>query len=380
MLFFSLQVALPGMKILIHLAHPSQYHMFKHVIKNLVKNGHIIKITINTKDILEQLLIADGIPYENILPERRKRNTKLSALFTLVKKDFKLFPIQNKGKYDLLVGTETALSHVGWLFRKPVLIMDEDDIAVVPEVARISFPFATHIVSPASCNLGKWSKKKISYEGFQKTAYLHPDYFKPNRDVVEKILTGNQRYFLLRVSGLSAYHDSGKNGFTLEILRKIIQILTPYGKVLLSTERSLPQDLSPYLFETEVTNIHHFLFYADLIIADSQSMSVEAAMLGTPSIRFSDFAGKIGVLEELEHIYGLTFGIKVSEQEKLYEKINELVNTRDLRKIWQSKRQKMLADKIDVAAFWSWLIENYPNSVSVLKENPAFQFNLRQSH
>ena len=79
------------MKILFHLAHPAHYHMFKYVIRNLISKGHSIKITINTKDILEQLLIIDGIQYENILPKRRKYNTKLHALLTLIKKDIKIF-------------------------------------------------------------------------------------------------------------------------------------------------------------------------------------------------------------------------------------------------------------------------------------------------
>jgi len=365
------------MKILIHLAHPAQYHMFKFVIRNLLKHGHQVRVTINTKDILEQLLIADGVYYSDILPNRRKRNTKLSALFSLLKKDIKLFRIQFKGNYDLLVGTETALSHVGWLFRKPTLIMVEDDVAVVPAAAKLSFPFASYIVSPGTCNLGKWSKKKISYEGYQKLAYLHPAYFKADREVVTRVIPESERYFLIRVSNLSAYHDSGKNGFTLDILRQIVKILNPCGKVLLSSERDLPEDLIPYLFKTEVTNIHHFLFYADLLIADSQSMCVEAAILGTPSIRFSDFVGKIGVLEELEHKYRLTIGINVSQQEKLYERIPELLKTPELRREWQYRRMNMLRDKIDVTSFWTWLIEAYPGSVSILKMNPGFHDTFR---
>jgi uncharacterized protein len=366
------------MRILFHLAHPAQYHMFKHVIRNLTKNGHTIKITINTKDILEQLLIADGVQYENILPIRRKRNNKFSTLLTLVKKDIQIFKVQLLGNYDLLVGTETALSHVGWLFRKPTLIMDEDDITLVPQAAKISFPFAKHIVSPVSCYLGKYSKKKIEYNGFQKIAYLHPLYFTPDEKIVEKILSKKERYFLIRISDLSAYHDNGKNGFTEEIIRRIISLLTPIGKVLLSTERKLPDDLNHYQFKTEVTNIHHFLYFADLLIADSQSMCVEAAMLGTPSIRFSDFAGKIGVLEELEHKYGLTFGIKVSEEDKLFEKLEDLLQINNIRMVWQQKRHNMLEDKIDVTSFWTWLIGNYPDSLSVLKENPEFQDTFRQ--
>jgi predicted glycosyltransferase len=167
------------------------------------------------------------------------------------------------------------------------------------------------------------------------------------------------------------------NGFTIEILRKIINILIPHGRVLLSTERKLPEDLRQYLFSTEATNIHHFLFYTEFLIADSQSMCVEAAILGTPSIRFSDFTGKIGVLEELEHKYRLTFGIKVSQQEKLYEKIFELLNTADLHEKWQNRRMTMLKDKIDVTSFWTWLIDEYPNSLSILKKNPGFQDTFR---
>ena len=55
------------MRVLFHLGHPAHYHMYKIVIKNLIGLGHFVKITINTKDILEQLLLADGIDYENIV-------------------------------------------------------------------------------------------------------------------------------------------------------------------------------------------------------------------------------------------------------------------------------------------------------------------------
>ncbi|MDP3463679.1 MAG: DUF354 domain-containing protein, partial [Bacteroidales bacterium] len=273
------------MRILFHLAHPAQYHMFKHTIKNLKNNGHNIIVTINTKDILEELVVAEGLEYINILPVRRKRNTKWAALFTLIRKDLKIFQIQLIYNFDLMVGTETALSHIGWLFRKPVLIMDEDDVHVVPEAAKLSFPFATHIVSPISCNLGKYTNKKVAYKGYQKSCYLHPDYFNPDPSLVINELGSLNKYFLIRVSGLSAYHDSGENGFSIDVLRRVVNELIKHGRVLISTEKVLPEDLEQYIFKTKITNIHHFLFYADLLIADSQSMCVEAAILGTPSIR-----------------------------------------------------------------------------------------------
>ena len=115
--------------------------------------------------------------------------------------------------------------------------------------------------------------------------------------------------------------------------------------------------------------------FATLYIGDSQSMANEAAMLGTPSLRFNDFVGakKIGVMEELEHVYGLTYGISSHEPEKLYAKIEELLAMPNLREEFQKRRQKMLSEKIDVTAFLTWFIENYPSSAEqARKADEAF--------
>ena len=55
-------------------------------------------------------------------------------------------------------------------------------------------------------------------------------------------------------------------------------------------------------------------------------MAAECAVLGTPSIRFNDFVGKLGYLEELELEYGLTFGIKTSDPEKLLDMANNYIS------------------------------------------------------
>ena len=96
-------------------------------------------------------------------------------------------------------------------------------------------------------------------------------------------------------------------------------------------------------------------------------MAVEAAMLGIPSIRFNDFAGKMGVLEELEHkCFNLRH--KTSQPDKLFEKIEEWLAISNYEKKFQKRRHKMLADKIDVTAFLVWFIENYPKSVKLSRK------------
>ena len=108
--------------------------------------------------------------------------------------------------------------------------------------------------------------------------------------------------------------------------------------------------------------IHDMLYYAQMYIGDSQTMASEAAILGTPSIRSNSFVGKISYLEELEYRYGLTYGFKVEDQDKMLLKIKELLRDKNLKERWQEKRERMLKDKIDVAQFLVEFIENFPQS------------------
>jgi hypothetical protein len=119
------------------------------------------------------------------------------------------------------------------------------------------------------------------------------------------------------------------------------------------------------------------MFFSNLFIGDSQSMIVEAAMLGTPSVRFNSFVGKISVLNELETQYNLTIGINNNNPQLLLKTVENLINTDNLKNIYQERRGRMLSDKIDVTAFVVWFVENYPASVKIMKENPEYQDRFR---
>ena len=178
---------------------------------------------------------------------------------------------------------------------------------------------------------------------------------------------------------LKAYHDidSDVHGINTEIAQNLIDLLLPHGDVYITSERELEPQFEKYRLQINPLDIHHVIAFAKLYIGDSQSMAVEAAMLGTPSLRFNDFAGKIGVLEELEHKYELTFAIPPSEPERLYAKVGELLSMPDLKETFQQRRQKMLSEKIDVTAFFTWFIENYPESRKIMKENPDYQWRFK---
>ena len=53
----------------------------------------------------------------------------------------------------------------------------------------------------------------------------------------------------------------------------------------------MPTDLEKYKLKINPIYIHTVLYYASLYVGDSQTMATEAALLGTPSIRFNSFVG-----------------------------------------------------------------------------------------
>jgi predicted glycosyltransferase len=115
--------------------------------------------------------------------------------------------------------------------------------------------------------------------------------------------------------------------------------------------------------------------FAKIYIGDSQTMAAEAGVLGTPFIRFNDFVGRIGYLNELENKYKLGFGIRPSEPEKLFSMISYLLDLKSTHEVFLKRRIEMLKDKIDYNRFLNWYIEKYPLSKSIMTQNPAYQMN-----
>jgi len=337
------------MKILFYLGHPAHFHLFKNLIGLLSKSNQVI-ICIKSKDVLEQLLVSSGLSYINIFPEERKQN-KASIVYSMILKDMRLLQIVLRFRPDLMLGTSIEITHIGKLTGISTLVVNEDDFDVVPEFAKLGYPWATRILAPLCCRLGKWEHKSIKYHGYHEIAYLHPKYFTPDINIVKRLINNEKRFFILRFSNLSAYHDKGKKGITESLAKDLIHILQKYGRVFISSEKRLNDYWAPLQLNLNPSQVHHFLFYADLVISDSQTMTAEAAVLGTPSVRFNDFVGRISYLEELEHRYGLTFGFKTNEENIMLEKVAEITATDLKRQNFPQRRLALIDQVIDLTGF-----------------------------
>ncbi len=370
------------MRILVYLGHPAHFYLYKNAIVCWREAGNQVEILIKKKDILQQLLDNQGWRYHNILQEGRG-NFKLGMLIGMIKRAWRINRFCAKFQPHVLTGTSVENSFIGKLRGIPVINCNEDDAAVVPLYAKLSYPWANAILNPKVCNSGKWDNQAIKYNSYQELAYLHPNHFIPLRDVVESYgIDTTKPYFILRFASLTAHHDKGISGINNTIAANIIKLLYPNGKIYITSERPLSAALEPYRIRINPLDMHHVMAFASLYIGDSQTMAAEAGVLGIPFIRFNDFVGRIGYLRELEEIYQLGIGIRASAEgatEKLYEATRQLVElpAEERVQIYTQRRERMLADKIDYAKFLTWFIENYPESKEVMKTNPDYQFRFR---
>jgi uncharacterized protein len=359
------------MKLIFTLGHPAHFHLYKFAILKLIENKHEIKIIISDKDILRNNL--DSAKFEYTIIAKSKANEKLFQKGTkLIKSSKELYKICKEFKPDLMIGCLSQMGIVGFLLRIKTIFNAEDDASYTFLQATFTYPFINRIMSPMATNLGIFNRKKTAYDGFHKLAYLHPNYFNQNDELVKSII-GPKPFVLIRLVNLNAYHDINAKGISEKILNQLISLISLRYKVFITSEKPLIAKFEQYQLNINPNDIHYFLASSQFFIGDSQSMTVEAAMMGVPNIKFNSFAGRISVLEELEHKYGLTIGINPKEESKLFETVNNFLSNDLLKEEYQARRQKMLADKIDVTAFFVWFFQNYPQSAKIMKDNPNFQ-------
>ena len=364
------------MNILVQLSHPAHYHLYKNSIKSWQFNKHNVFILIKSKDILEELIKNADIEYYNILPVEN-RKSKFDILLSLIVKDFRIFMFSKKYKIDILTGSTPEVAHIGWFMNKSSVNTGEDDMLVVPAWKRIAGPFVQTLLSPIVCNNDTLEPKSVKYESYHELAYLHPNHFQADKDIVEKYFSSIKPYVIIRFAKLNAHHDKGIQGINTEIAQKLIDILKPHADIYITSERELESQFEQYRIRINPLDMHHVMAFAQLYIGDSQTMAAEAGVMGVPFVRFNDFVGRIGYLRELEDVYKLGYGIKTSEVDKLYKTVSDLIKMQDRAEVFAQRRQKMLSEKIDYAQFLTWFIENYPQSAQIMRENPDYQYKFR---
>ena len=362
------------MNILIEIGHPAHVHKLAPAIKILIKKQH--KITVVTKEIpsVQFLLEKFDIPYKVI---GIKKDSLLGKGIMQLWYNLSCYLILKKEKINLMIGCVSA-AYMTKITRIPSILMDDDDDEVEPLLVKYIHPYITTILSPSALAGNRLRKDTIYYEGYHELAYLHPNRFKPDETVLTEIgLKKGDPFFVVRFNAFKAHHDVGVVGLSIENKRKLIALLEKYGNVFITSERNMDEEFERYKLNLSPERIHSLIYFATMLIGDSQTMTSEAAILGTPAIKCNTFAGALSVPNELENKYQLCYSYLPEESDKFFSKIKELLSIKELKSEFLKRKDRLLADKIDVTAFYVWFIENYPESVNIMKDNPEYQYIFR---
>ena len=359
------------------ISHPAHFHLFRNTIATLKSHGHRVVVVIRPKDVLEQLCINSGLEYHKV-KERSRTTGKLGMILALFRKTWEVARIARSVKPDLLFGCDGALSYVGKFYGIPSFECDEDDAEATPLFAKLFYPFFTGVITPTICSVGKWENKKIGHHSYHELAYLHPNTFTPDRQFLAKYgIPSDKPFYLVRFAQLTAHHDAGIHGIEKETALRLVSMLEVHGNVYITSERPPEKELEPYRMRIDPLDIHHIMAFADLFVGDSQTMAAEAGVLGTPFVRLNDFSGRLSYLNEIEDTYRLGFSHKAKDIEGFFPSVQKWLDEPKRKQLCQERREKMLAEKIDLTRFLVWFFENYPESARVMKEDPDFQWRFK---
>lgn len=339
------------MNILVDLYHPAHLHLFRNAMKHIEEDGHNVYWVTRDKDITVQLLKEYGLQYK-VLTKAKKGLVNLCL--ELIEHNFKVWREAIRNDIDLMVGTSVSITHAALACRAKSWVFEEDDADQAKLMTYLSYPFASKILTPDILAHENHGKKHVTYPSYHELAYLHPDNYTPDPSILDEIgVKKGEKYFVMRFVSLNASHDFAVKGLTYEAKKRILNTLLQYGKVFITSEHELSEDFEPYRIRVAPHKMHHLLNYSSLCVGDSQTMSIEAAVLGVPSLRCNSFVGQLSLLKELDHKYEMTYGFLPDQVDDLLAKVTALVEMEDLSEIWADKRNAFLQDKIDLT---EWLV------------------------
>ncbi len=267
------------MRILLDITHPAHLHFFRHAIGRLRERGHEVRLTGRDKDILRRLATEMNIEM-NFFGGSPAGVAGMAR--TLAYRKTKLAGVVRQFRPDVMAALGgTFIGFLGAALRVPNVVFYDTENATLSN--RITYPFATRVCTPAAYL--HEVPRQVRYAGYHELAYLAPSVFTPDPNIGQALGVGpGERYAVLRFVSWQASHDLGMAGLTLAYKRRLISELQKHGRVFLSSEGALPEDLTQLRFPLPLARMHDAVAGAAVVVGESSTMASEAAVLGVPSV------------------------------------------------------------------------------------------------
>jgi predicted glycosyltransferase len=356
------------LKVLIDIGHPAHVHLFKHFAWEMQSKGHAVLFTCRDKEFEIHLLSKYGFKFINF---GKKYKSTIGKLLGMIVFDFKEFKTALNFKPDIFLSHGSIYAaHASWCIHRPHISL-EDSFNF--EQIRLYLPF-TKAVLTSDYEHPLKSLKVFKYAGYHELAYLHPNVFTPDPDVLKLLnIQDGEKYYIVRFVSWNASHDIGQGGLTLTEKKELVRELLRTGKVFISSEGKLESSLEEYRFNLPPEQIHNAMAYAHLFVGEGVTMASECAVLGTKAVYVNSL--QRGYTTEQENDYNLVCNF--TSGNGVIDKVKQLISDPKLKDDARTNRDKLLSAKIDVTAFLVWFVENYPESCRIMKENPDYQYNFK---
>jgi predicted glycosyltransferase len=355
------------MKILTDLGHPKNVHVLKNLVPRLESLGHEIHFVCREREHIKDLCRAYGFTGIN----RGSGGTGVLGKFVyLLKTDFQLFKLVKKIKPHLLLSFASPyLANLALLTRIPMIVFDDTEQNRL--VQKIYSSCSAAIIVPA-CFGKTLSRRQFNFNGYFELAYLAPQYFKPDPAILKELgLAVGEKYVLLRFVSWNAVHDINHRGLNREEMQELAASFSGLAQVFISAEGELPEGLESLRLKLSPELIHQFMANAGLVFSEGATMAAEAAVLGVPAVYCSDL--RPGYIDDLEKRHGLLHAFPHDGfKQALAEGMVVLQDPGEMLKSLAQKKDAMLAKSIDVVAFMTWFIDQFPKSIEVMLADPLY--------
>ncbi|MDZ7729850.1 MAG: DUF354 domain-containing protein [Natrialbaceae archaeon] len=334
---------------------PAHAHLYRYPIQALQDRGHSVLALARDHGCTTSLLDWFELPYECYGSHESTGNpvsmarSILGQFVSIISRSRSFDPavVFGRGQYAALAGTVTGAP--------TVLVLDDEPSSLNHTISK---PFADLILSPAATRrtLGR---RHYTFDGFTESAYLHPSVFSPAASVRSALGLGpDERFVLLRFNAHEALHDRGLRGFSRPQRARLIETLAEEARVIVSDE-SESVDLSGLpatRFDAHPARIHDAIAAASLVVADTGTIVIEGALIGTPTIRYrgtdrreyGEFESltEAGILEEYDRF------------QPLLDRSRAILADPSCGKRWKDRRDTIVAGQPDVTGLIVTVAEN----------------------
>lgn len=351
------------MRIIIDIGHPAHVHLFRFFTVGMVEKGHSVLFTYRKKENEGYLLEKFGFGAVSL---GKHYSSSAGKFFSLISSVIKMYFVAHKFRPDLFLSHGSLIAaQTSRLYRKPHIALEDTGNR---EQVRFYLPFTSVVLTSESFQ-NTYGLKQIRYNSFHELAYLHPNYFIVDQCFKKHLgLAEDEKLIIVRFISWRASHEKGINGLSGIEKTDLVTTLSKYGRVFISSESDVPENLSSFLYPLAPETIHQAMANADLFVGEGATMASESCMLGTPAIYInSQLAGTINA----QIRYGLVF--QFSNYRGVTEKALEILLDPDSKIKYHMKRDRLLADTLDLTRLLIWFIESWPESLTLIRSDPDFQ-------